>query len=528
MDIPTKTPETTGGSLGQETLRPAEGHGQGVHRGRQVTAGPANAHSPFRGGNKDVKAGAAAVGAHYGRDSGQAIAGPSSSTGGAAGRSPRSTEPASEFVAACKGLQSLRDNSRHRSDPEINARIKDAQDAARTRIMSIFYKFIGNREKLNEQTIRATVAERAYFKLSDLARQAEQNGDFLKSGTIRIALQECGERTNEKVQELYAKYGEGVIPSTGAERQGRAAAPKTTAAASTLPSASKNRQFDWLAEHGQFQKLYLHVRKCGPLEMRKAFKGADDRIGNCIRYRARVLGLPIERPHQFFPDEKAAELRYRAIVDKARRAAESNNDELAGKFDRALYEVHRTTRRVLAELAAKYGPLETLAKRVERSEQQEPVTIAPPVAVRRASDQIVQPPAIRAGSSGGASAIWLPAPSRGDDDFAVERALLAGNLPPGFDASLLVAEASIGDEFWLVDELEARRLPTKSIDALLQYYETTDEGGSYTPDIEYLRSVKENVERALRAAYPGRTESEWLARVQAQLLTRVELADDST
>ena len=105
-----------------------------------------------------------------------------------------------------------------------------------------------------------------------------------------------------------------------------------------------------------------------------------------------------------------------------------------------------------------------------------------------------------------------------DDGFAVERALIAGDLPLGFDASQLIFEANMftghGLAEALVEMLAAGLLPVQTIDALIEGYRATDEGGRNTRYIEYLRSLKESIERALRDAYPGRVDPQWLDDVQ--------------
>ena len=138
----------------------------------------------------------------------------------------------------------------------------------------------------------------------------------------------------------------------------------------------------------------------------------------------------------------------------------------------------------------------------------------------------VQPPPLTTAPSTTAPApgALYHAPSWVEDDFAVERALIAGNLPPGFDASPLIVEAGRFAEFGLAEELAAGRLPTHTIDVLLQGYEATDEGGSNALFIEYLRSLKENIERALRAAYPERVDPQWLDQVRELLSRRGEIA----
>ena len=70
------------------------------------------------------------------------------------------------------------------------------------------------------------------------------------------------------------------------------------------------------------------------------------------------------------------------------------------------------------------------------------------------------------------------------DDFHVERALLAGQLP----------------------------LPT--IDLLMDWYRKSNDGGCNTLLIRNISSLKESIERALRDAYPGRVHRDWLDHVR--------------
>ena len=80
----------------------------------------------------------------------------------------------------------------------------------------------------------------------------------------------------------------------------------------------------------------------------------------------------------------------------------------------------------------------------------------------------------------------------------------------------------------LAEDLEARQLPLETIDLLMEGYRVTDEEGSNTPYILYLRSLKESIERALRDAYPGRTNPQWLDDVQILLRSPGMLAPGRT
>ena len=143
--------------------------------------------------------------------------------------------------------------------------------------------------------------------------------------------------------------------------------------------------------------------------------------------------------------------------------------------------------------------------------------------------ETVRPPPVTTAPSGTAPApgALYHVPPWVVDNFTVERALLANELPPRFDASPLILEARTFEQFGLAGELAAGRLPIQPIDALIEGYRATDEGGSNALFIEYLRSLKESIERALRDEYPERADPRWLEQVRDFLRPRGELAAPS-
>ena len=138
--------------------------------------------------------------------------------------------------------------------------------------------------------------------------------------------------------------------------------------------------------------------------------------------------------------------------------------------------------------------------------------------------ETVQPPPVTTTASSTAPVLdrgaAFPTPSRVDDDVDVQRALRAGQLPPRFDASRLIDEARRFAEPGLAEELAAGRLPLLTIDVLIDGYRANDEGGGNAPYIEQLLSLKENIERALHDAYPGRVDPQWLDQAPALELMR--------
>ena len=55
---------------------------------------------------------------------------------------------------------------------------------------------------------------------------------------------------------------------------------------------------------------------------------------------------------------------------------------------------------------------------------------------------------------------------------------------------------------------------------MIDEYRANDEGGANAPYIEHLLSLKENIERALHDAYPGRIDPQWLDQAPALELMR--------
>ena len=144
------------------------------------------------------------------------------------------------------------------------------------------------------------------------------------------------------------------------------------------------------------------------------------------------------------------------------------------------------------------------------------------------ADETTQPPPVTTAPSSTA-----PDPSPGaafhtpswlTDDFTVERALIADKLPPGFDASRLIAQADTFEQFGLAEELAAGQLPIRTIDVLLEGHRATDVGGRNTLCIVYLHAMKKSIEEALRDAHPGRVDTQRLDQVRELLRLRGEPA----
>ena len=143
-----------------------------------------------------------------------------------------------------------------------------------------------------------------------------------------------------------------------------------------------------------------------------------------------------------------------------------------------------------------------------------PVSVPFDAGLHHAGETVRPPPlTTTASSTAPAPGASFHVPAWVTDDFHVERAVLAGELPRGFDASQLVRLARRLGEAELAEELAAGRLPLPTIDLLMNWYRTTNDRGRNTLLIENLDSLRESIESALRDAYPGRVDRKWLEYV---------------
>ena len=111
-----------------------------------------------------------------------------------------------------------------------------------------------------------------------------------------------------------------------------------------------------------------------------------------------------------------------------------------------------------------------------------------------------------------------------DDDFRAERALNANRLPPGFNATVLIDYAGRFPVFQLDQILAAGRLPTRTIDFLMETYRVADAGGGNAEVSVHLSNLRAAIERLLSRKYPGRVDPGWLDDVQKLPSSRGVLA----
>ena len=111
-------------------------------------------------------------------------------------------------------------------------------------------------------------------------------------------------------------------------------------------------------------------------------------------------------------------------------------------------------------------------------------------------------------------------PSWSEDVFEVERALIAGRLPPGFDSSHLMRRwRGLARDTEILTLLESGLLPTRAIDSMIERLRAVEGEGAHIEHIQQLEVLKESIDRALTGVYGSRADSDWLDKVDKFLKT---------
>ena len=577
---------------------------------------------------------------------------------GGADRPPQPAAPESDFRPVYSRLRELTRRYHKPSQVRISREFKAAVERVTRAAVCQFTNFGGNTEELAQRPPGVTNADQAVLALQKLARQASMEGDSVRAGKIRAALDGVNEYAVETLQALCTKYDIADAPPTRAMQQPPATSGPNVTVTAIPPPAHTPIQSDWASTYRQVRALGRRFRAIRSDRAHLDFHAAADCMARAVLYRFKKFGGNPKHLASRSKSGTKAEQAYRAIEDMARRAAESDNAAQAEVFRQALEDVNKILSEKLSGLTTKYGALDALSTQAMQDMPTTqavqlpparvgpatsvalPVTVLPSVtggaarvpfgsldpgsvghltqvpgvpglppasglpgprlcaaAGAEAGDlgrRWLDPPGTASGATaaeqaaietpvapslGGTSSFWLqpfePVPAPGpvrfdigvhhagetvqpppvtttasstapalspgaafptqswrDDNFDVERALLANELPREFNSSLLVAKANMFKELGIADfgiagDLAAGRLPLQTIDVLIDGYRATDEGGSSTLVIEYLSSLKETIERALRDAYPERTDPQWLNLVRELLRESDEPAPPS-
>ena len=455
--------------------------------------------------------------------------------GGGGDHPPQSAAPESDFPAINRRLLEL-----HRHYNRL-FRTDIARDHSRIicrfaeEIMRRFKTFGGSTEELVRHPRGVAIPERAYLALRETARQAERNNDLFRARAISEALDAIDEQAAEALRALTAKHGIPEVPTTQATQtmQATQAMQRPPVTVASTPVATPGRLVIPVPAHPI------------ALAFDPAFAGPP----------VTVASTPVATPGRL------------VVPVPAHPIALAFNPAFAGPPVTVASTPVTTPDRLVVPVPAhpitlafnpaypepagdlgrwRLGPPATVSGTTAARPAATEATIAPALAEfssfwRQPADPVprpgtvpfdyglyhagetVRPPPVTAPALVAA----LPTPSRVGVDFAVERALIADELPTGFDASKLIDEARTFEQFGLPEQLAAGRLPLQTIDILIEGFQATDVAGDNTLHIEYLRFLKESIERALHDAYPGRVHPLWLAHVRNVLRLRSELASPS-
>lgn len=428
--------------------------------------------------------------------------------------SDSSPGPATETPSFFHPYRRLRELHRHylkHSMQEVAGDFKRGIDRIHSRVLVQFENLGGNIRNLATTRLNPTKADRAYADLRAKARKADGDGDFTLALAVREALKQIDELTARELRELSTQHGVAPIPCDQAPPQRTAPAPAA-------------RHLDWTFAFRRLHGLKRHFSKMGSTSAREDFEYAIKRIDSLVSYRFRRFGGKREDlPGRVSDPALKPEKLYRALKEMAARASESGDADRGRDISESIAELESRISTELYRLEKKHGSLDDLA--VQADLPRLPArTTEPGEAGRQPTGEPLQTAPVTTVSAGAALEDAFIAPSWLEDDFAVERALIAGRLPPGFDATPLIVEAGTFEQFGLGAELAAGRLPMQAIDTLIEGFRATDEEGGNTLFIDYLESLKENLERALRAAYPERAEPQWLDLVRKLEVRRDEPA----
>ena len=412
---------------------------------------------------------------------------------------PPYTPGQTDWIAAYRQLRGL---ARQYSNAGQALARADARSAV-TRISGLvarrFTKFGGDAKRRIPYTSDATRAEQAYGAIQGMLRQAEESHDAARADQIREALEDIRRYTTGRIDTLTRTYGALDTLTTQATRTTQAtqamlrppatAGPPVTVASMTVPPPS---QFDIPGP------AYPIVAPLNPAYTESAggLVHATDVPGP-----GAVSGLP------------------------GPSLAEAAGAEAGGLW-RGWLDRPATVSGTTAAHPTATETIVTPSLAGASSLWLRPVDPAPGTApvdsgLHHAGETVRPPPlTTTASSTAPAPGASFHVPAWVTDDFHVERAVLAGTLPRGFDASQLVRLARRLGEAELAEELAARRLPLQTIDRMIEELQAANESGRYTRRIGNLSALKASIERALLDAYPGRVDREWLDHVRHVELPR--------
>ena len=372
----------------------------------------------------------------------------------------------------------------------------DFRDAATSMSNAVSYrlkKFGENTKNLHPLPGDVTKSEQAYRALEGMSRRAVESGDTERAYLIRQELDILNQLVTSKLEELTRKYGALDALSTLSTRATRA-----TRAEATVQSAP--------TRIGPKTSAALPVTFMPPVTGGAAQVPVSALDPGSVVNLAQVPGTPGQPLPSSLPGPSLSEAGGTEVGSPGH-----------WRLDPPASAPGTTAAHPVAAEAIVTPSLSGTSSFWLQPVDSVPATGSVPFGsgLHHAGETVRPPPATTTESSAApAPGAVFRLPSWVDDNFDVERALLAGQLPQGFDVSQLNVQTELFPEFGLARDLAAGQLPIQTIDNLMFVYQATDVGGRNRPCIEFLRSLKESIERALHDAYPGRVDADWLDLVR--------------
>ena len=402
----------------------------------------------------------------------------------------------------------------------------------------LYYLGIGPRPgALERDPWGETVAKGAYRGLQDLAREAGDAGNIERASAIKQILASIDQLTDESIHELAARTDEFELAYFESRRT-RSLDPRIDAqkvygwieeqigavhrkiinllAGQNAPGRPKPGDESLGPEAAARRMACDELNYLGGLQ-RDVSAGRDPRVGSYNRIRYNV---EIGRVEQFEAETSWHVRLLEAMADSSMHRPAVQGSEAAGTATatpRPGDAQAMATSQLGAESTFSLRPVDPVPP---------PGTVRFDAGLQRAGQQ----PQNSGEAAIGGTAVhrpFVPTPeeifdpshltvtsSWSLDAFRVERALIAGWLPPGFDLSRLMHEIrgpALNTEFETC--LAMGLLPTRAIDSTIERYRAVEGGRGHIQLIGQLEAMKESIDRALTNAYGHRADANWLANV---------------
>ena len=511
---------------------------------------------------------------------------------GGADHPPQSAAPESDFPAIIRRLNELHSHYDRHFRTDIVFDYHQVIHHFSEEIIHRFKEFVGNTEKLANRPRGVAIAEPAYLALQEAALQAEREDDLRRAATIRVALRAIDKQAGEALQSLITIHGIPEAPSTQATRTMQAIQAMQRPPATAVPPVTVTPTT--VAPHGRLgvpgpvrrQRTghdgyrghpYGRLGIPGPVRpivglFDPAFAGPPVTVAPTTMAPPGRLDFP-GPAHPFVvavrpvSSEPAGGLVHAMDVPGPAPASSHPGPSLseatgakAGDPGRGRLDPPATVSGTTAAHPAATGTIVTPSRAGSSAFWLQPADpmLAPGSApldtgLHHAGETVQPPPVTTTASSAAPAPVPpLPPPSTLVNRFDIERALIAGEFPPGFvtpgrirvgrmvdnyltalarhrgDAARLAADGRGFADFSLAEQITAGRVPFRTIDMLVEWFRATDNRGRNVQTIEFLLAQKNLLQIDLQAEYPGRVHPLWLDHVQMLLRLSGEPVPPST